>query len=472
MYFLSFFTEMSSSQAAIKTTKKPRYSDNSLDGEINEYPDHSEVVIKGPHNILQIQAKILTPKGRYEKTIQSQGQSVQLFTPFTSRCKPNQKEADLINLWKATQTDRKCNGRHSTAAEARKCTGASRPFTPGWIPWPTLLSDDKKRSKSSSDSRRTHSTQGRRRNNPWQDTSAPPSMEKRSSMPRRELPPAVARNNRRPKIVREVHRQGTTSFELVSGASPESDIEVHPVPANQNPVVEAEVSRGLRFDQFFSSGRAPTYILRKIYTICGQDIDLAQIFMDTILSDASSQQVEKYIQQLSQASYSFDKEIEECIRIQQVKEAQHIGSVYSREKLLELSLPAMRRTFNLCQEMRKDMEETLTAVKDFALEEKDLVNTFKTTIEKQMAQPQAQPTTFVEEQPQAKPCPIHPMPIVIKPEPQEEDKSVFNPEEWPQISDTSSSDIEREVAEAMVELSNSSESPISELTNITYNLNL
>ena len=109
-----------------------------LKGYINELPHSSKLVLDAPHNMLHAKVTTLHPAGRLEGIIRRGAIPEEQFFPWTTQRKPMAWECELLNNWKRTQKDNRCNGRHATFAQSLKCTGAGIASNPDFRPYPQI----------------------------------------------------------------------------------------------------------------------------------------------------------------------------------------------------------------------------------------------------------------------------------------------------------------------------------------------
>ena len=112
-------------------------------------PDCSRLVIQGPHNLLKADVNLLYPSQKIYWQGTPEMQSEECY-PWSSTRRPSHLECEILNDWRQRQTDNLCNGRHRTVGQAIRCTGATRPNGPRWIPTPML---DERRLKKDSNMR-------------------------------------------------------------------------------------------------------------------------------------------------------------------------------------------------------------------------------------------------------------------------------------------------------------------------------
>ena len=112
-----------------------------LNGFIKELPHSSKLVLEAPHNMLHAKVTTLHPAGRLEGKIRDNLVVDEEFFPWTTQRKPLAWECDLLNDWKRSQKDNRCNGRHATFAQSMRCTGAGRASNPDFRPYPVINMD-------------------------------------------------------------------------------------------------------------------------------------------------------------------------------------------------------------------------------------------------------------------------------------------------------------------------------------------
>ena len=130
-------------------TSTDKYMSMKVSGYIQELPDCSRLVIQAPHNMLKAEVKLLHPGEKINYSITADKVQTEECLPWKSNRRPNHEECGLLNMWRRSQNDNLCNGRHKSIPKARKCTGATRPNGPSWIPTPYMTqrqdNDNKKR---------------------------------------------------------------------------------------------------------------------------------------------------------------------------------------------------------------------------------------------------------------------------------------------------------------------------------------
>ena len=130
-------------------TSTDKYMSMKVSGYIQELPDCSRLVIQAPHNMLKAEVKLLHPGEKINYSITADKVQTEECLPWKSNRRPNHEECGLLNMWRRSQNDNLCNGRHNSISKARRCTGATRPNGPSWIPTPYMTqrqeNDNKKR---------------------------------------------------------------------------------------------------------------------------------------------------------------------------------------------------------------------------------------------------------------------------------------------------------------------------------------